>query len=833
MRCFRSLLICTLACGAAGHDALQAATAADNPSPSGKAPTAAKVDFTRDVRPIFENRCYECHGEKKQKNGLRLDRKSAASRPADSGKPAILPGKSADSPLIQRLTSDDSDEVMPPKGARLTGQQIQLIRDWIDQGAPWPEDDAQQKKHWAYTKPVRPHIPKVKNTRWAQNEIDFFVIERLEKEALKPSPEATRSALIRRVSLDLTGVPPTLPEVDEFLADKSPDAYEKVVDRLRTSPQYGERWARPWLDLARYADTQGYEKDNRRTVWPYRDWVITALNRNLPFDEFTIEQIAGDLLPGATQDQKVATGFHRNTLTNTEGGTDDEEFRHEAIVDRVDTTMSVWMGTTFGCARCHNHKYDPFTMKEYYQFYAFLNNTADSDKEDERPTMKVFKPGQEEQLAKLRGTVKAAEKTFNEAAEQSAIVEGQKQWEQHTIFALTNWQVLDPKGFSSAGAAILTRSEDKTLLASGKNPSNDVYTVTVEPESTRITGFRLEVLETGEEKALGRHSNGSFVLTRFEVKATPSATAQAAEPVTFKSASADYSQDGFNVTNLIAGTSNGWAVGAADRKLRVRRSAYFLAEKPVELAEGGTLTFVLRHDSAKSPEANIARFRLYATSVEPFNLPPQLPDDVRPILLAGADKRDDTQRGRLKEYYHSLVPELKEVRDALADARKAEKTFYDPIPITSVMEELEKPRDTHMLIRGGFLSKGEKVLPDVPTVLHPLKFEQLGTERAPPKSSVNETTGSTATKVTESLDDASNPAPEARALPNRLALARWLVEKENPLTARVIMNRIWAQYFGIGIVETVEDFGIQSEPPSHPQLLDWLAIEFMRVGWDM
>src|SRR5262245_30848118 len=441
MRSFGPLLICALACGAADHAALQAATAAEDASPSAKASTTTKVDFSRDVRPIFESRCYECHGEKKQKNGLRLDRKSPAFRPADSGKPAILPGKSADSPLIQRLTSDDSDEVMPPKGARLTGQQIQLIHDWIDQGALWPEDDSQQKKHWAYVKPVRPEIPKVKNARWSQNEIDFFVLERLEKEGLKPSPEATRSALIRRVGLDLTGVPPTLSEVDEFLADKSSEAYEKVVDHLLASPQYGERWARPWLDLARYADTQGYEKDNRRTVWPYRDWVINALNRDLPFDQFTIEQIAGDMLPEATRDQKIATGFHRNTLTNTEGGTDDEEFRHEAIVDRVNTTMSVWMGSTFGCAQCHNHKYDPITTKEYYQFFAFLNNTADTDKPDEKPTLKLPTPPQAEKLARLQAELAAAEKDFKEAAAKPEVVHAHDEWMEKTTFALTNWQV--------------------------------------------------------------------------------------------------------------------------------------------------------------------------------------------------------------------------------------------------------------------------------------------------------------------------------------------------------------------------------------------------------
>ncbi len=383
---------------------------------------AVKLDFKRDVQPIFEQRCYECHGEKKQKSGLRLDRKAAVFQGGDSGKPAIVVGKSSESPLLHRLISKDADEIMPPKGEPLSEAQVALIRQWINQGALWPDDGSTTaKKHWAYEKPIRPAVPKVSKsvigktviseTRGAgktsdrntgslitdslitsPNPIDAFVLEKLRQEKLKASPESERATLIRRVSLDLIGLPPTLNEVDEFLADKSPGAYEKVVDRLLASPHYGERWARSWLDLARYADTQGYEKDNRRTMWPWRDWVISALNRNMPFDEFTIEQLAGDLLPNATQEQKVATGFHRNTMTNTEGGTDNEEFRHEAVVDRVNTTFGAWMATTMSCAQCHNHKYDPLTMKEYYQAYAFLNNTADVDADDERPTMKVPTP---------------------------------------------------------------------------------------------------------------------------------------------------------------------------------------------------------------------------------------------------------------------------------------------------------------------------------------------------------------------------------------------------------------------------------------------------------
>ena len=595
-----------------------------------------RIDFKSQVQPLLEQRCTECHGEKKQKSGVRFDRKSGAFQVGDSGKPAIIAGRSADSSLLQRIISTDPDEMMPPKGEKLSATQVALLKQWIDEGAIWPDDASSvEKKPWAYEKPVRPALPVVKNKKWPRNPIDSFVLEKLELEQLRPTPEADQATLIRRVSLDLTGLPPSLAEVDAFLKDRSPDAYEKVVNRLLASPHYGERWARPWLDLARYADTQGYEKDNRRTMWPWRDWVISALNRNMPFDKFTIEQIAGDLLPNATQEQKVATGLHRNTMTNTEGGTDDEEFRHEAVVDRVNTTMNAWMATTINCSQCHNHKYDPLTMKEYYQLYAFLNHTADSDKDDERPIMKVYAAGQQEELARRRDTLKTAE---------------------------AGWK--------------------KSLKA---------------PELTNALALWVEV-----------------------------ASAEARE----------------------ASDTNAPAAGAPDAaKVRKKKAV----TKPS-------------------------------------------PEEIKKILLTAADKRDDKQRAKLKEHFESIAPELQESRDALAAARKAEKELNDSIPITSVMEELAKPRDTFMLVRGSFLTKGERVSAGVPAALHPLNSGQ--------------------------------PT-------NRLALARWLVDTNNPLTARVIMNRYWEQIFGIGIVETSEDFGRQGEPPSHPKLIDWLATEFMRTGWDM
>lgn len=760
--------------------------------PSMATAASATIDFKRDIQPIFESRCSECHGSKKDKAGVRFDRRSTVLKGGDSGKPIVIPGKSAESLLLRRVTSTDPEEVMPAKGDRLTDVQIAKLRQWIDAGAVWPEDSGAEKKHWAYVPPVRSPLPKVKNAKWPRNGIDYFVLARLERERLKPSPEAERAVLLRRVSFDLTGLPPSVEDVDAFLADKSANAYEKAVDRMLASPGYGERWARPWLDLARYADTQGYEKDNRRNMWPYRDWVIRALNNNLPFDQFTLEQLAGDMLPNASQDQKAATGFHRNTMTNTEGGTDNEEFRYEAIVDRVNTTFAVWMGTTMSCAQCHNHKYDPFTTKEYYQAMAFLNSTADADSDDERPTMKVFKPGEEEKLNGLRDAEKAADKTLDDATSTPAFTNSLDAWEAKVSREQTTWETLDPIEFKSAGGATLTKTASKSILAEGTNPSNDTYTVIAPVGAGRLTGIRLEALETGADKTIGRHKNGGFVLKGFELTVSPAAGKDAL-PAKWKSVSADFSQKDFDVTSILTGKGDGWALAAFETKNRIRRSAYFTLVEPIDLAEGASLTFTLRH-SDKHPGANLQRFRLYATRNEEVGPPTTLPDDVRNALAVAPDKRDKKQTEKIRDHYKSIASDLKPLRDALATAKKSADDFDKTIPVTSVMSELEKPRETRRHVRGAYLTKAEVVTPGTPASLHPFSL-QFPT--------------------------------------NRIGFARWLVDTNNPLTARVIMNRFWEQYFGRGIVETVEEFGLQGEPPSHPELLDWLAIEFMRVGWDL
>ncbi len=730
---------------------------------------ARAADFAKDIRPILEKNCFECHGAKKQKGGLRMDRRADILQGGDSAKAPFEPGKSAESDMVKRILSGDDDEKMPPKGARVPAEQVAKIRAWIDAGAFIADDGSgAAARHWAYVKPEARPLPK------SGNGIDAWILARLEKEGLKPSVEADPAVWLRRVSLDLTGLPPSLAEVNAFLADNAPTAYEKAVDRLLASSAHGERWTRPWLDLARYADTQGYEKDNRRTMWPYRDWVIGALNRDLPFDQFTVEQIAGDLLPNATQEQKIATGFHRNTMTNTEGGTDDEEFRFEALVDRVNTTFGVWMGSTMACAQCHNHKYDPFLTREYYQAMAFLNNTADSDKDDEYPVMKAYAPGQREKLAALLAAQRDAEMRVQDAAANSAFARAQEDWEKQT--APAEWTTLDPVEATSDGDVKLLPAGENALLATGPNPAKASYTIAAKTVLKGITGFRLEALadDALPGKGPGRSEAGNIILTEFKVTAN-------GQPVKLASARADFSQDGWPVAHAIDGNpETGWAW--APQFGRPHTATFATRER----LDAETLVFTLEHTNSQWPQHVLGKFRLAVTS-GPLNAAPITPE-ILSVLKIPAQQRDAKQMEKLTAYFKTVWPEMKPLVDAAAAAKKAAEEFDRAIPVTSVMVELDTPRVTKRHIRGGYLATAEEVPPGTPAALHPF-----------PKDA---------------------PA-------NRLGFARWIVDRENPLTARVIVNRVWEQYFGKGIVETVEEFGKQGEPPSHPELLDWLAVQFM------
>jgi hypothetical protein len=757
----------------------------------------AKIDFARDVRPILEARCFACHAGDENEGQLRLDAKATAMKGGVSG-PSVAPGDPESSILLRRIRGLDDLDRMPLDESPLAEKEIETLRRWIAEGAVWPasDEEIEIQPHWAYVPPRRPAPPKVKNAAWPRTAIDAFVLHRLEAESLATSPEADKARLLRRVYLDLIGLPPSVVEVETFLADETRDAYERAVERLLASPAYGERWARPWLDLARYADSNGYQADQYREVWPYRDWVIRALNADLPYTQFTIEQIAGDLLPEATVEQKIATGFHRLTTCNVEAGVDPEENRVNQIIDRVNTTGFVWLGTSLECAQCHNHKYDPFTQKDYYRLFAYFNNTP-LEVEGDGVTYnfvgpKMDLPLEAEQEARRR-ELQAKQATVKQEldARVASRANEQREWEQQTLAAkeqAAKWTVLDVAEFHSAGGAAHTILDDKSVLLGGPTPNNDLYTVTVRTELTGITGFKLETLTDpslpGEGPGRGDAQRPNFILHEFQVTAAR-AGENAPAPVSLHGAAADYSQPRFDVAFAIDGDkSTGWAIGQQFHKSHY---ATFLTAEPLGFEAGTTLTFTL--DQHYGAGRTIGRLRLSALQGDPAA--GALPANIAAILETPAARRNKKQQDELREHFLGLDPAIKELRERIAAIEKEIAAIQPPTSLVMVEGD---PRLTAVFKRGEFLSPGEPVEPGVPQSLHNLP--------------------------------ADAPA-------NRLALAQWLVDEENPLTARVAVNRWWAEFFGQGIVATEEDFGTQGEPPTHPELLDWLAIEFMESGWSM
>jgi mono/diheme cytochrome c family protein len=924
-------------------------TAADNAAP----------DYSTEVRPILANHCFKCHGpdEKGRKGKLRLDDRVSATAPAKSGEVAVVPGKPDASELVKRIFTKDEDELMPPPAAKkeLNDKEKDILRRWIAAGADY-------QPHWAFVVPNQAALPKVADAAWVANPIDQFVLARLEQEKLKPSPAADRATLIRRVSLDLIGLPPTPAEVDDFIADTSSDAYSKLVDRLLASPRYGERWARKWLDLARYADTNGYEKDRQRSMWPWRDWVINAINADMPFDQFTIRQIAGDLLPNATTQDRIATGFHRNTMLNEEGGIDPLEYRFYSMVDRMATTGKTWLGLTTGCAQCHTHKFDPITQREYYQMMALMNNA------DEPVSM--IKPDDFAQRA-----AEAETKMVH-------IIDGLPTKYPIDIYV---WNSDGAATFTSTGGEKAEQQKDGSWLLSGDGAEKDTYTVTIDSKLTEFSGLRLEVLPDGE-RMVGRAAGGNFVINELTVSAGP--RDGELKTVKLKSAVADFSQNDFDVKGAIDGKSKtGWALQGSD--LKAMHTATFTAAEPLRAAagvrvqvtisqqhgehhtlrrfrlllghedparntqqahlaaadlafdrwlaeqrktvvhwrqlrpssassvvpilnilpdnsvlssgditksdvytticktdlagvtavrlealpdeslpnggpgrvyyegqsgdfilceftataEGKKLTFaraeqsagdgnsvakaidgkpdtgwsiggesgrahsamfVLDQPIAKGAELNISMLfeRYYASSLGRYRIsvttdvPPSsidvLPADVAAVVMTPAAKRTPAQISLAKNYWLTNAPELKNARSEIENIRNSLRSF----PTTLVMAERssEHTRPTFIHSRGEFLQPGERVEPGTFSVLNPF-----------PKDAPN----------------------------NRLGFAKWLVARDNPLAARVTVNRYWASFFGRGIVRTIDDFGYQGEAPSHPALLDWLAVEFMERGWSV
>jgi mono/diheme cytochrome c family protein len=777
--------------------------AAEQPAAPPAAP--ASVDFTRDIRPILERHCFECHGPAKARGRLRLDVKAAAFKGGMTG-PAVVAHKTDESLLLRRVRGLDGEDRMPLDEEPLSEAQIAVLEAWIASGAAWPDartrvaavdDDA---GHWAYRAPKRPSVPRVARADWGRNAIDAFVLVRLEKEGLSPSAEADKAALLRRVSLDLIGLPPTLADIDAFVADSHPDAYERVVDRLLASPHYGERWARPWLDLARYADSNGYEKDRLRTMWKYRDWVITALNDDMPFDRFTVEQIAGDMLPDATTDQQIASGFHRNTLLNQEGGIDVEEARWEALVDRVNTTATVWLGSTVACAQCHNHKYDPFSQKDYYRLLAFFDNVeysvfgqVGSDRWIDEGQIDLPTPEQAatrkalvDEIATLKARLDAPGPEID--AQQPA-------WEARHRRAAAAWTTLTPAS-SKAEAATLATQPDGSVLASGAHRSPERYQLEVTLPAGSLSGLRLEALPDPSlpKGGPGRDHYGNFVLTGFAV--TP------LEDGTPEIALTDLRVDDGNGTDAKAliypvarsyqrDLPAGWAIDATRDSARMARQLVLTPERPVHLPAPARVRITLGFDSGNVGQA-LGRFRLSATShAMPFEVV-SIRARTRPLLDVPAAERDTVQATMVRSEFRGQVEALAPVRDRIA----ALENDLRALGIVTALVMKERPTherpSTPFRERGAFMSPGERVYAGTPEVLPPM-----------------------------------GPA----LMPNRLGLARWLVSPQNPLTARVTVNRAWEQFFGRGLVETSEDFGTQGAAPSHPDLLDWLATEFVRLGW--
>ncbi len=742
-----------------------------------------KVDFGKDIKPIFDRSCAGCHGAKAQMGTLRLDSKKVAAK-------SIQAGDAQHSSLYQRVAGIGDQARMPMGAKPLPPEEIEKIQKWINEGAAWPDEysvDAEVKKHWAFLPPVKAPLPAVSNGAWARSPIDRFVLARLDKESLKPSAEADRVTLLRRAHLDLTGLPPTPAEVDAFLADKSANAFEKVVDRLLASPHYGERWGRHWLDAARYADSDGFEKDKQRSVWFYRDWVINALNRDLPYNQFLTEQLAGDLLPNATQDQRVATGFLRNSMINEEGGIDPEQFRMEAMFDRMDAIGKAMLGLTIGCAQCHNHKFDPLTQEEYYRLFAFLNTSHEG-------SMAVYTPEQEAQRAEIfRRTREAEDEIKHQNADWQARFEA---WKSGLQAKQPKWQTLklEVEDISTGGQRYVTMPDD-SLLASGYAPTKHRVHLTAKTKLTKIGALRLQLMMDPDLPfgGPGRSPEGTAALTEFEVEVERAGGKR--EKVCISSASADFQAEekplkamyhdkseaqkqGKRITGPIQFAIDGdrntaWGIDAGPGRRNQPREAVFPFDRPMEDPNGLTLHIYLRQDhggwnSDDNQNHNLGRFQIAAAETTDAEALP-------PLTFSR---------------WRTTVPALAKFNVAIEAAWQ-----NHPEPTSQlVLRQQERPRPTHMLTRGDFLKPGKIVAPGAPKFL--------------------------------------NPLPE-NAATDRLTFARWMTDRNAPTTARALVNRVWQTYFGTGIVATSEDLGRQADAPSHPELLDWLAVDFMENGWSL
>jgi hypothetical protein len=781
----------------------------------------AAVSFNREIRPILANNCFACHGpdEKHRETKFHFDTEDGAF----AKKGVIVRGSAEDSLLIEKITEPNPKDRMPPpdSGHVLTDRQIDLLRRWIDQGAKWDT-------HWAYVPPTRPQLPPLRDTSWVRNPIDQFILARLEREGLKPSAEADRVTLLRRVTLDLTGLPPTPADIDAFVADTAPDAYEKRVDALLQSPHYGERMAMPWLDASRYADSHGYHIDSHRDMWPWRDWVIGAFNRNLPFDQFTVEQIAGDLLPNATRDQMIASGFNRNHMINFEGGAIADEYQVEYVVDRVEATSSAFMGLTMGCARCHSHKFDPITHKEFYQFFAFFNSVPEQGLDGRTgnavPVLPLPTAEQQLKLDEINGAIKARQTALAEAA----VAPLQREWE----------RTVADRGPSRDGEGLTAHYELDGNFSDVSGRYQHGRTIVGEPtfdpgQVGRGASFDGDTeVSFGDVGSFDRSDSFSIAVWVKGRGNLPMSGFQKLDPD--RRRGYEWMFDDIALVGIqrwAAKLSIRLASSAGDDAIQVRTrerlrlgdwyhvaATYDGSGKAAGLGlyvDGKAADVEVVRDSLTGPiktdaalrvgsktlgkpfVGQIDDLRLYNCVLKPADIEDlALHHPVRVLLSGVTGKSSKEESDRIRDYFltYAAPDALRTAYAELKTLRLQRDDFTKTIPTTMVMAEMKKPRDTFVLARGDYRNQTDKVEPGVPAILPKL--------------------------------------PEGSPL-NRLTLAKWLVDPGHPLTSRVAVNRFWQMYFGYGIVKTQEDFGVQGEPPVHPELLDWLATEFVKSGWDV
>lgn len=766
-------------------------------------PAQTPVDYETQVLPILKKNCYQCHDAKKQTSSFRLDVREKAFTGGESKKPGIIKYKATESELFRRVVTDDDEEKMPPSSKpRLSPDEVETLKRWINEGATWPDKHSGETKlkHWAFTPPVRPALPSL-NSTWPTQPIDTFILAKLEKEKLAPSALANKETLLKRLSLDLIGLPPTLAEMESFLADVSPNAWEMQVDRLLASPHFGERWARVWLDAARYADSDGYEKDKPRPVWFYRDWVIAALNRDLPYDQFIIEQLAGDLLPNATQDQKVATGFLRNSMINEEGGVDPEQFRMEAMFDRMDAIGKGVLGLTIACAQCHDHKFDPISQKEYYGLFAFLNN-------DHEANIATYTAEEQRKRADLFQKIKLLEDDLKHTVPDWRTK--LRQW----VKALPNqpkWEVIKPKLDTSGGQKHYLL-EDGSILAAGYAPTKHDTDFPVTLTNKKITAFKLELLNDPSLplSGPGRSIYGLLALTEFKVIVSAIDTPKSTTTLKFQSATADVNPEDQPLEALFYDKTNrkrftgkvayaidgkdetAWGIDIGPGRSNVPREAIFVLEKPLDLDKATKLNIKLVQNhggwnSDDNQNNNLGRFRFSITSDEPATAN-TIPTTLRQLLQKETLTPGDEDA--LFSHWRTTIKAWEATNQQI-------ETLWKEHPAGSaqlILSQREMNRETRMLKRGDFLKPGEKVDAMVPAILNPL------------------------------------PKGAAR---DRLTFARWMVDRQSPTTARAFVNRLWQQLFGQGLVTSSEDLGTQAEVASHPELLDYLAVEFMDNGWSI